>query len=229
MATNFTSRAAAGLLALAPLAVMAAPQPAGLPVIVAPEDGYAQLNLPSPFLKIVFPPKTELDGKVVSLNGGKTLLIKFMANSIKKTLIGYISLQDGTLLRVGFRQAKGATPPVWTAPGVADNIPQRQTPAAVSWIVKVMRSTVMDGKPAGMTATNLPSPENVGALQIKPLAAWSGGGYRLLEYKLESKSLLSVSPRDFYRKGVVAVLTQTDTVSASQSPALLILEKDVSQ
>lgn len=216
------------LAALAVLGAVAAPvsaYAAAYPILEVPNAGFAQLNLPQPFAKIVFPPGTELDGKVVSLDGGRTVLIKFAPHSIKKLIIGYILLADGTTLRIGFRQVKGATPPVWDAPGVSDTIPQRTTEPAVGWIVHKMRSTVITGSPDGMSSTDLPAGGYLGPIKVTPLAAWAGGGYELLEYKLTSKTLVSVEPRNFYRKGVVAVLTQADTVSAAQSPVVLIMER----
>lgn len=199
------------------------------PVLAVPNSGFAQINLPRDFSKIVFPPGTQLDGKVVSLHGGTTILIKFKPHSIKHMIIGYISMANGQTLRVGFRQVKGASPPVWNAPGVSSNIPKRNTEPAVGWIVHKMKSTVMNGAPTGMSSADLPRGGNLGPIQVIPLAAWTGGGYKLLEYKLTSSKLESIEPRNFYRKGVVAVLTQSDTVSKSQSPKVLIMERDANE
>ncbi|AOV18786.1 hypothetical protein BJI67_16230 (plasmid) [Acidihalobacter aeolianus] len=217
------SSALAGLVAATATVAHASPS---YPVLTVPEHGgYAQINLPDYFSKIVFPPGTELDGKAVSLNHGKTILLKFMPNSIKGTLIGFISLQNGQVIRVGFRQRKGAPPPVWYAPGRDISIHHWHTPPTLHWIVGAMRSTVMYGKPKGMVPVHLPPAATIGAIKASPLAAWSSGGYTLLEYRLSSKTLTAIEPRDFYRSGVVAVLTQADVVSPVHSPAILILER----
>lgn len=223
MGKRLRSWALVGMMAIA---TTAAGANASLPILTVPNHGgYAQINLPDTFSKVVFPPGTELDGKAVALNHGRTLLLKFMPHSIKHILIGFISLSNGRVIRIGFEQKGGAQPPVWSAPGLHTNVRSWHTPPTLNWIVKVMRSTVMYGKPQGMVATTLPPAATMGSISAVPLGAWSSGGYTLLEFRLRSQKLASIEPRDFYRKGVVAVLAQTDVVSPVHSPAILILER----
>lgn len=197
---------------------------ADTPLVVMSDQDYTRLELPAPFARIVFPPGTQLDGQPISLADGRVVLVRFKPE-FSRRVTAHFELVDGRVLSVQLEQRKGVKPTVWRAPGLSDQVPRLSGRPDDKWIRDLFLSAIMQGQPASMDPIALPPAAQMGALRAHPEAAWAGSGYRMLRYRLQSDSLLSISPPDFYRDGVVAVLVETDVVSPSHSPVLLVLEE----
>ena len=95
--------------------------------------------------------------------------------------------------------------------------------------VELLRILVSNNEPpAGFDPLVLPAPVSFDKFTIVPLASWSNGTKRISVFSLVSNNGATavVSPPQFYREGVAAVMVDGDSIDANTSPTLFIVEDE---
>ncbi len=95
--------------------------------------------------------------------------------------------------------------------------------------IELLKSVVTTNEPpAGYEPIRLPSPTRFDKFSVVPLAGWAdGSGKRILVFSLVAVpgQTAVVSPPQFYRPGINAVMLDGDVVDGENSPQLYVVEE----
>ena len=95
--------------------------------------------------------------------------------------------------------------------------------------IELLKALVSTGQPpSGYDVINLPAPTRFDKFSVVPLAGWSDGATkRILVFSLVAVpgQTAVVSPPQFYRPGITAVMVDGDVVDANTSPQLFVVEE----
>lgn len=154
---------------------------------------------------------------IVELESGAAVTLRLVPRSIP----GAVFLANGAKLKAAGSSA--------TASKTAQARAQAQADAPASQEdVELLKTLVSRNEPPqGFDPISLPDPTRFDKFTVVPLAGWSDGASK----KIYVFSLVAVpgqtavvSPPQFYRPGISAVLLDTDKVSSTSSPQLFVVE-----
>lgn len=192
---------------------------------------FNRLVFPEPYSQIVIPPDAALQEAPVPLADYRGLLIRPLPGA--KDIPVFVQLISGSSFTVRLVPATSSEGAVFRYKQAEDlskkpNIEERPED---SWIARTILAVYEGKTPQGFEA--IVQPEHVelryqgnGAFNLvfTPVAQYQGGRHRLKVYRLSSKKLINVEPRDFYKEGLIAAAVESDVVSPGHSPLLVVLE-----
>jgi hypothetical protein len=213
----------------------AAPRPGELTVS---DRDFNRFIFPAPVTQLVFPAGASLLGKPVYLSGNTQVLIQFKPGNDKSVQM-VVEVEGGQVhtFTLNPRPVDGVTQRV-------DGARERNTAAAARSAkadaaapgaaaprgedIELLKRVVQGDIPAGFDSVKLPRPTRFDKFTVVPLAGWSdGSARRVMVFSLVSVpgQTAVVSPPQFYRAGISAVLLDGDVVDASSSPNLYVVEE----
>lgn len=217
----------------------------------APEPGTLEVSsyeynyfvFPSAVTKILTPSDSGLQGKPVYVDENRGVLLEVSALPDKRPTQVVFVLGNGKVesLRLSPEKIPGVTIPVDGARLVSGHHPERtlnktldesgQGAAAHTENAKdieLLKELVTGGQPPdGFDPVSLPAVARFDKFSVVPLAGWSDGTRRVFVLSLvaaEGQTAV-VSPPQFYRPGISAVMLSGDTVDATHSPQLYVVEE----
>jgi hypothetical protein len=101
-------------------------------------------------------------------------------------------------------------------------------PAPKAEDIELLKSIVTRGTaPDGFDPVKLPAPARFDKFSVIPLSGWTDGARRVLVFSLVAASgqTAVVSPPQFYRPGISAVMIDGDVVDENASPQLYVVEE----
>lgn len=191
-----------------------------------------------PAKRVIFPAGTPVNGEPITLAGGTQVLLQF-AKGADRPMQMVVELESGRVekLRVIPKAVAGITYPVNGArlnkgagrggdvvpgaPGATDNSSRGAD-------IELLKHLVTNGQPPdGFEPVALPNPTRFDKFAVVPLAGWSDGERRIVVFSLVAAAgqTAVVSPNQFYRDGISAVLLDGDTVDADNNPQLFVVEE----
>ncbi|MNR71645.1 TraK protein [compost metagenome] len=236
---------AASLVALTPAQAASAKAPAAPTkgkTIELPEPGVVSVSdyefntfvFSEPAKRFIFPAGSPVNGDPITLAGGTQVLLQFMKGADRPVQM-VVELQSGRVekLRVVPKAIPGVTYPVngarikatGSAAPAADVQPDASPRAADIELLKHL--TTSGQPPEDFQAVTLPLPTRFDKFTVVPLAGWSNGERRIMVFSLVAAAgqTAVVSPNQFYRDGITAVLLDGDTVDANTTPQLFVVEE----
>ena len=208
--------------------------PAG--ALVVSDRDFNIFVFPEPVTKLIFNSDAPVQGDPVYLAGRTQALVQFSSNSDKPfKMIAELSSQaivsstlvarpvDSTehLLAGAKKQRAGKAPAkasVVDASGVI-------TPRGED--MDLLKQFVAGALSDGFEPVKLPRPARFDKFTVIPLEGWSDGSRRIMKFSLVTVpgETAVVSPPQFYREGISAVLIDGDVVDGSNSPTLYVVEE----
>jgi hypothetical protein len=181
----------------------------------------------------IFPAGSPLVGKPVYLAGNTQVLLQVAAGSDKPFNM-IVELDTGAVYTFYLkpRPINGITHRVdganehGKARAVATDEAQTSAPRGAD--VDLLKKAVMGAIPAGFDPIDLPQLTRFDKFSVIPLAGWSDGNRkRIMSFSLVAVpgQTAVVSPPQFYRNGITAVLVDGDTVDATHTPTLYVVEE----
>lgn len=191
---------------------------------------------PTPVTQLVFPAGVSLLGKPVYLAGSTQVLIQFI-RGVDKPVQMVVELEGGQVhtLTLNPRPVDGATHRVdgarersasSTRAAKSDTAPSSAAPRGED--IEMLKRVVQGEIPQGFDSIKLPKPTRFDKFTVVPLAGWSdGNSKRVMVFSLVAVpgQTAVVSPPQFYRAGINAVLVDGDVVDANNSPNLYVVEE----
>lgn len=236
-----------------PLFVLSAFAQAKTFTVKASTQSYNRLMFPVPYQKIVIPHNANLREKPIALQGNRGILIRPApgANPIN-VFVQLVSGEAFTVRLVPSSNPKGAVFRFHGATDTMKP-PKDVSRPDDGWLADVFVNVVQGKKPAGfedgaalmpIRAVIAPGQavttqwEQVGTnargqtidadalnnILLTPIHHYIGSGYSVRVYRLSATQLVNVEPRDFYRKGQIAVAIDGDVVGPHQTPLMVVLE-----
>lgn len=241
-----SKRLAFAALVLAAGAAVAAPKdakPVGQ-VLDAPPLGVVtvsdyELNtfaFPGSVKRVYFPANSPVMGTPIYLAENTQVMLQFN-KGVDKPVQMVVELETGKViqLRVLPRPVPGVS---HKTPGASAVTPGKKsldesseaqvggTAHAVD--VELLKHVVTEGAPpAEFESVALPGVTRFDKFSVVPLSAWSDGSRRVMVFSLVAVpgQVAVVSPPQFYRPGITAVLVDGDTVDESSSPQLFVVDE----
>lgn len=181
----------------------------------------------------IFPAGSPLVGKPVYLAGNTQVLIQ-VAKDSDKLIEMIVELDTGAVhtFYLRPRPINGITHRVDGANErgktrqVAAEAKQSTSPRGAD--VELLKKAVMGSVPAGFDPIDLPALTRFDKFSVIPLAGWSdGNSKRIMSFSLVAVpgQTAVVSPPQFYRAGITAVTVTGDTVDATHTPTLYVVEE----
>jgi TraK protein len=202
-------------------------------VLVSDRD-FNQFVFPSAIVNgPIFPAGSPLVGKPVYLAGNTQVLIQVAAGS-EKPFNMIVELDSGAVYKFYLKprpingvthRVDGATERGKTRQ-VASEEAQPSAPRGSD--VELLKQAVMGNIPSGFEATDLPPLTRFDKFSVIPLAGWSdGASRRIMSFNLVAVPGQSavVAPPQFYRNGITAVTLDGDSVDATHTPTLYVVEE----
>lgn len=189
-----------------------------------------------PAKRFIFPAGSPVNGDPITLAGGTQVLLQFMKGADRPVQM-VVELQSGKVekLRVTPKPIPGITYPVngarirSTGPqsGPLQGEGQQDASPRAADIELLKHLTTVGQPPEDFGPVTLPLPTRFDKFTVVPLAGWTDGERRILVFSLVAAAgqTAVVSPNQFYRDGITAVLLDGDTVDAATSPQLFVVEE----
>lgn len=191
-----------------------------------------------PAERVIFPAGSPVTGEPITLAGGTQVLLQF-AKGADRPIQMVVELQSGKVetLRVVPKAVPGIIHPVNGAKlnarparaSTADlNDEDRIAASPRGADVELLKTLTTTGTaPDGFDPVTLPAPTAFDKFTVVPLAGWSDGERRVYVFSLVAQKgqVAVVSPNQFYRQGISAVLLDGDTVDELNSPQLFVVEE----
>ena len=180
----------------------------------------------------IFPAGSPLLGKPVYLSGNTQVLIQ-VAQGSEKPFNMIVELDNGSVYKFYLkpRPVNGITHRV---DGASEKgkprqvLDQAQSTAPRGADIELLKHAVMGAVPSNFEAIDLPALTRFDKFSVIPLAGWSDGvGKRIMSFSLVAVpgQTAVVSPPQFYRAGITAVLIDGEVVDATNSPTLYVVEE----
>jgi hypothetical protein len=198
---------------------------------------YNHFIFPSAIKQLVFPPNAGIVGKPVYLNENTQALIEVQRGSDKPIQM-IVETESGrvTKLYLKPRPINGIT---YRADGAREAGPVAQASAAKAAAaasasgsphaedIELLKRAVQGDIPSEFEAIALPRPTRFDRFTVVPLAGWSDGARRILQFSLVAVpgKTAVVSGPQFYRPGISAVLLNGDHVDEDSNPQLFVVEE----
>lgn len=193
--------------------------------------------------RIYFPAGSPVVGKPIYLADNTQVMLQFVKGTDKPVQM-VAELDSGVIetLRVvpravpgithavnGARVRSGASAAASSASGnrVIGGA-AAQMPAPKGEDIDLLKSVAARGEaPSGFDPVKLPQPTRFDKFTVVPLSGWSDGTRRVLIFSLVAANgqTAVVSPPQFYRPGITAVMVDGDVVDANTSPQLYVVEE----
>lgn len=206
-------------------------------VVAVSDYEYNTFVFSEPVKRVFFPPGTPVAGEPISLADGTRVMVTFNkgANAPIQMIAELVSKRveqvrlkpqaiPGVTFPVGSAKLKQA-PAKPAAAQVAD-ASGGATPRGAD--IELLKTLTTTGEPpSGFDPVNLPKTTRFDKFASVPLAGWSDGAKRIFVFSLVAApdQTAVVSPNQFYRQGITAVLLDGDTVDANSSPQLFVVEE----
>lgn len=187
--------------------------------------------------KIHFPSGSPVREKPVFLAGATQVMLQFNKPSNDKPFQFVVELENQEVLAMRLHVSKvagathyvnGAKPQVTPTKKISTENSTSGTPNAAD--IELLKILVSTGTPPEtFEATTLPAVTVFDKFSVVPISAWTDGDKRLMIFSLVSKNgqTAVVSPPQFYRDKITAVMIDGDSIDIKTSPTLFIVE-DVS-
>lgn len=196
---------------------------------------YNHFIFPSAIKKLVFPPNAGIVGKPVYLNDNTQALIEVQRGSDKPIQM-IVETESGrvTKLYLKPRPINGIT---YRADGAREAGPAAQAKAAAAAAsasgsphaedIELLKRAVQGDIPSEFEPIALPRPTRFDRFTVVPLAGWSDGARRIMQFSLVAVpgKTAVVSDPQFYRPGISAVLLTGDHVDEEANPQLFVVEE----
>lgn len=189
-------------------------------------DGYNRLVFPEPYSKIVFTPESPLHGAPLPLAEKRSVLVRLKPDA-KNNAYAFVQLVSGETFPLTLVPKGDLEPVTWRYKQAADSLPQDKKLMGRpedKWLVETMFAPLDNKIPEGFDQIPAQGASQLGPIIASVVARFRAPGYLLTEFRLTSDILTPIKERDFYRKGVAAVMLETDVVSPEHQPHLLVLE-----
>jgi len=192
----------------------------------------------NPIKRIFFPAGSPVVGKPIYLADNMQVMLQF-AKGTDKPVQMVAELESGSVesLRVLPRAVPGVThavngarlrPSGAAASRVVAGAGPVQMPAPKGEDIELLKLVATRGEaPSGFDPIKLPQPTRFDKFTVVPLSGWSDGGRRVLVFSLVAATgqTAVVSPPQFYRPGITAVMVDGDVVDGNTSPQLYVVEE----
>lgn len=204
--------------------------------ITVSDRDFNRFIFPTPVTQLVFPAGASLLGKPIYLSGNTQVLIQFKPGNDKSVQM-VVEVEGGQVhtLTLNPRPVDGITQRVDGARerSVASAVRAQKTdavgaPAPRGEDIELLKRIVQGDIPPGYDSIKLPRPTRFDKFTVVPLAGWSdGSARRVMVFSLVAVpgQTAVVSPPQFYRVGISAVLVDGDVVDANSSPNLYVVEE----
>lgn len=193
---------------------------------------------PAGIKRIFFPAGSPVVGKPIYLADNTQVMLQF-AKGQKQPVQMVAELDNGAVvsIRVAPRAVPGVTHAVNGArvrssaagePRSLTAAGQASMPAPKGEDIELLKNLVASGEPpSGFDPVKLPAPTRFDKFTVVPLSGWSDGSRRVLVFSLVAANgqTAVVSPPQFYRPGISAVVVDGDVVDATNSPHLYVVEE----
>ncbi len=215
---------------------------APIPGVVTVSDyEFNTFVFPDAIKRVLFPAGSPVVGKPVYLAENTQLMLQFAKSAEKnsKPVQMVVELEGGAVVsvRVLPRAVPGVTHSVngarprssvaaakraMTAEGQQSVTPRGED-------IELLKKVVTSGEaPDGFEPVRLPRPTRFDKFTVVPLAGWTdGASKRVLVFSLVAApgQTAVVSPQQFYRPGINAVMLDGDVVDSANSPQLFVVEE----
>jgi hypothetical protein len=192
-----------------------------------------------PAKRVLFPSGSPVSGEPITLAGGTQILLQFSRGNDRPVQM-VVELASGKVekLRVLPKAIPGVTYPVNGARVRTSSPNPVKVNAAVqgdasagnapsSADIDLLKKVISSGEaPDGFDPVSLPLPTKFDKFTVVPLAGWGDGTKRVLVFSLVAAvgQTAVVTPNQFYRDGITAVMLDGDTVDNHNSPQLFVVE-----
>lgn len=189
---------------------------------------------PEAIKRVFFPAGSPVVGKPIYLADNTQVLLQF-SKGHKTPVQMVVELDNGQVvsLRLSIRSVPGVTHAVNGARLRSSPARSTESSAAAatpgSSDIDMLRVLTTTGSPPdGFEPIHLPRPTRFDKFTVIPLAGWSDAvSKRVLVFSLVAVpgQTAVVSPPQFYRPGITAVMLDGDVVDANNSPQLFVVEE----
>ncbi len=195
------------------------------------------LRFPAKIKHVWFPANTPLVGQPVYFAGDHAVMLQFEPGMDQSVQV-MVEMANGAVLNENARlqAGPGATinmgnlAPAFEGSQSGSHRSGEPTAPDTTGMaaVRLLQSVVQGRIPSGFTAESLPAPTPFQEFTAQPVMVWLNSDLDLRIYAFElvskSKQAITITPPEFYRPGVEAVLLTSDVVGAGQNPFLYIVE-----
>ncbi len=194
------------------------------------------LRFPEAIKHLWFPANTPIIGKPAYFAQDHAVMLQFQPGVDSRIQL-MVELQDGAVIsrEADLRPIPGAT---YALNGTTGELPGLRTgqtapsePVAPDTTgmaaVRLLQGVVQGRVPRGFDPAPLPAETVFTGFTAHPVMTWKNSSTGMTIYVFVLKTLgtpASISPPEFYRPGVEAVLLTADTVSKTSSPFLYVVE-----
>lgn len=194
---------------------------------------------PASIKRIFFPAGSPVVGKPIYLADNTQVMLQFTKGQDKPIQL-VAELENGQVvsMRLAPRSVPGVTHAVNGARVRSGAMAgaerssaitgQTGMPAPKGEDIELLKKVASSGEPPqGFDAVKLPRPTRFDKFSVVPLSGWSDGTRRVLVFSLVAAAgqTAVVSPPQFYRPGITAVMVDGDVVDAANSPQLYVVEE----
>lgn len=207
-------------------------------VITVSDYEFNTFAFSEPAKRVILPAGSPVTGEPITLAAGTQVLLQF-AKGTDRPVQMVVELQSGKTERLRVlpkpipgivHQVNGAKlkPSVAakTNSAIVSESQKSVTPRGAD--IELLKALTTAGEPpAEFDPVSLPRSTRFDKFSVVPMAGWSNGVKRILVFSLVAAQdqTAVVSPNQFYREGITAVLLDGDTVDANNSPQLFVVEE----
>lgn len=188
---------------------------------------------PSPIKRVYFPAQSPVLGTPIYLSDNSRVMLQF-AKGTDRPVQMVTELVDGDVVQLRVQPApvpgvvhsvNGARVRARPTAGALD-APRAAAPRGED--IELLKQLVSAGQaPHGFEPVALPGVTRFDKFSVVPLTSWSDGSRRLMVFSLVAVpgQTAVVSPPQFYRPGITAVMVDGDVVDEANSPQLFVVEE----
>ena len=203
--------------------------------ITVSDSEFNTFVFPDVIKRIYFPAGSPVVGKPMYLSDNTQVLLQFTKGNGKPVQM-VVELESGQVvnLRLAVKSVSGVTHAINgaktrnTAKRIVEGEGGRSA-APRGEDIELLKALVASGQPpSGFDPISLPRPTRFDKFSVVPLAGWSDGATkRVLVFSLVAVpgQTAVVSPPQFYRPGISAVMVDGDVVDGNNSPQLFVVEE----
>jgi len=192
---------------------------------------------PAAIKRVLFPAGSPVVGKPIYLADNTQVMLQFAKAEKPVQMVTELETGAAVTTRLLPRAIPGVTHAVNGARVRAAAGPDNRVvagsgaatmPAPKGEDIELLKNIASRGEaPAGFDSIKLPQPTRFDKFTVVPLTGWSDGTRRVLVFSLVAANgqTAVVSPPQFYRPGITAVMVDGDVVDANTSPQLYVVEE----